>query len=77
MEEKYTDWDMMVDKTFAKKLGIKKNQLIVCVNVDEKILKFIRSQLPSSTKLKTKLDEKDRQDIVIIWFKEGDNFYEI
>jgi hypothetical protein len=28
---------MMVDKTFAKKLGIKKNQLIVCLNVDEKI----------------------------------------
>ena len=77
MEKKYTDGDMMVDKTFAKKLGIKKNQLIVCLNVNEKILKFIRSQLPSSTKLKTELDEKDRQDIVITWFKEGDNFYKI
>ena len=31
MEKKYTDGDMMVDKTFAKKLGIKKNQLIVCL----------------------------------------------
>ena len=75
MEKKYTDEDIMVDKTFAKKLGIKKNQLVVCSNVNEKILKFIRSQLPSSTKLRTELGEKNRPDIVIIWFKKGDNFY--
>ncbi|MFQ6130241.1 MAG: hypothetical protein ACE5OT_05525 [Candidatus Hadarchaeaceae archaeon] len=33
----------MVDKTFAKKLGIKKNQLVVCLNVDEKILNLLEA----------------------------------